>query len=44
VRLNLGCYDKQLPGFTNVDIRADVNPDLVDDAFELEKIADGSVD
>jgi predicted SAM-dependent methyltransferase len=44
VKLNLGCYDKQLPGFINVDIRADSNPDVVDDAFKLETFKEKSVD
>lgn len=43
MKLNLGCYDKKLPGFTNVDIREEANPDLVDDAFKLNKINDNSV-
>lgn len=44
MKLNLGCFDKKLPGFTNVDIRPDCNPDIVDNAFTLETIKDGSVD
>lgn len=31
-------------GFVNVDIRPEVNPDLVDDVFELKKIEAGSVE
>jgi predicted SAM-dependent methyltransferase len=44
IKLNLGCYDKQLPGFVNVDIRPECNPDVVDDAFKLETFKEGSVD
>ena len=44
IKLNLGCYNKKLPGFINVDIREDVNPDVVDNAFTLEKFDDNSVD
>jgi predicted SAM-dependent methyltransferase len=44
IKLNLGCYDKQLPGFTNVDIREDCNPDVVDDAFTLKTFKKNSVD
>lgn len=44
IKLNLGCYDKKLPGFVNVDIREDCGPDLVDNAFALNKIDDNSVD
>lgn len=44
MKLNLGCFDKKLPGFTNVDIRPECNPDIVDDAFTLDTIKDESVD
>lgn len=44
MKLNLGCYNKKLPGFTNVDVREDVEPDIVDDAFELSTIKDNTVD
>ncbi len=44
VKLNLGCYDRKIHGFVNIDIREDVLPDLIDDVFKLEKIKDGSVD
>ena len=44
VKLNLGCFNKHLPGFTNIDIREDTNPDIVDNAFTLDKIEDTSVD
>lgn len=44
VKLNLGCYDKKLPGFTNVDIRPECDPDVVDDAFKLETFEEESVD
>jgi len=44
IKLNLGCYNKKLYGFTNVDIRSEVQPDLIDDAFRLEKIENESVD
>jgi len=44
MKLNLGCYNKKLPEFINIDIREEVNPDLVDDAFKLTKISDNSVD
>jgi predicted SAM-dependent methyltransferase len=42
-KLNLGCFNKQLPGFINIDIRPECNPDIVDNAFTLEKIEDNSV-
>lgn len=44
VKLNLGCFDKKMPGMTNVDIRPDCNPDVVDDAFKLETFKEDSVD
>lgn len=44
IKLNLGCYNKKMYGFTNVDIRPEVNPDLVDDVFTLGKMQDNSVD
>jgi predicted SAM-dependent methyltransferase len=42
LKLHLGCYQKKLHGFVNVDIREDVNPDVVDDVFKLEKFAPNS--
>jgi predicted SAM-dependent methyltransferase len=44
MKINLGCYDKKLPGFTNIDIRPEANPDIVDDAFELKTISNNSVE
>ncbi len=44
VMLNLGCCSKKLPGFINVDIRSEVQPDIVDNAFTLEKFDDESID
>ena len=44
MKLHLGCYGKKIPDFVNVDIRPEVNPDLLDDAFKLEKVKNGSVD
>jgi len=43
-KLNLGCFDRKIPGFINVDIRKDVDPDLIDDVFELNEIKDNSID
>ena len=44
IKLNLGCFDKKLPGFVNVDIREDVNPDVLDNAFTLDTFDKDSVD
>ena len=43
-KLHLGCFHKKIHGFTNVDIREDVQPDLVDDVFKLENVENESVD
>ena len=44
VKLHLGCYHKKIAGFVNIDIREDINPDVVDDVFKLEKYEKNSVD
>ena len=44
MKLNLGCYNRKIHGFTNVDIRADVKPDVIDDVFTLQKFEEKSVD
>jgi predicted SAM-dependent methyltransferase len=44
MKLHLGCYHKKIHGFVNIDIREDVNPDIVDDIFKLEKFKAGSVE
>ena len=35
VRLQLGCCDRKMPGFVNVDIREDQNPDVVCDISHI---------
>ena len=42
--LNLGCFNKKLPGFVNIDIREEVDPDIVDDAFKLNKFQPDTID
>jgi predicted SAM-dependent methyltransferase len=44
INLNLGCFNKKIPDFINIDIRAEVNPDLVDNAFELNSFKPNEVD
>ena len=44
MKLNLGCYNRKIHGFTNVDIRADVKPDVIDDVFTLQKFEEKSID
>lgn len=43
-KLNLGCYNKKMYGFINVDIREDVHPDVVDDVFSLQTFQPNTVD
>ncbi len=47
VKLNLGCGDKILPGYVNVDVveaRAGMRPDVVCDLHDLSAFADASAD
>lgn len=44
IQLNLGCFNKKMHGFTNIDIRKDVNPDVVDDILTLSTFENDSVD
>ncbi len=44
MKLNLGCYDRKIHGFVNVDIREDVNPDVVDNIYELKNFKSESVE
>ena len=44
MKLNLGCgYDKH-DGYKNIDIRPEVNPDIVEDVTKLDSIPDESCD
>lgn len=43
IKLHLGCFHKKIYGFINVDIRPDVEPDVVDDCFKLETFKKESV-
>lgn len=44
LKLHLGCYQKHIKGYINVDCRADINPtpDVVDDCAKLEKFENNS--
>jgi len=44
MKLHLGCFDKHIEGFVNVDIREDVMPDVVDDIFTLATFEEDSAD
>ena len=47
LRLNLGCGDKILPGYVNVDVveaRAGMKPDVICDLHDLAPFADASAD
>lgn len=44
MKLHLGCGNKKIEGYVNIDIREDVNPDLIDDISKLNEIEDNSVD
>ena len=44
MKLHLGCGEKKIKGFINVDIREDVHPDLIDDVCTLLTIKDNSID
>lgn len=43
-KLHLGCYNKKIYGFINIDIRPEVNPDILDDCAKLSKIENESID
>jgi ubiquinone/menaquinone biosynthesis C-methylase UbiE len=44
VKLHLGCGLKKIEGYVNVDIRPEVNPDVIDNIHELSNISNNSVD
>lgn len=44
VKLHLGCGDKLLDGFVNVDIRGELGCDVIDDISKLDKFGDGESD
>src|SRR5581483_5912767 len=44
MKLNLGCFNKKMYGFVNVDIREEVKPDVVDNIYELKNFKNESAD
>lgn len=44
MKLHLGCGDKKLEGFVNIDIRKDVNPDVIDDISQLKEFNNNSAE
>lgn len=44
LKLNLGCNEKKIYGYVNVDLNPEVFPDLLDDVFVLSKVQENSVD
>lgn len=43
-KLHLGCREKKIHGYVNIDIRPEIEPDLVEDCFELPSFENNSVD
>ena len=43
-KLHLGCFNRKIHGYINIDIREDVEPDVVDDVFVLSNFEKESVD
>lgn len=44
MKLHLGCYYRKIHGYVNVDIRPEVEPDLVEDVFALSSLTEESAD
>lgn len=43
-KLHLGCGEKKIKGYINIDIRESVNPDIIDDIGKLNNIENESID
>jgi predicted SAM-dependent methyltransferase len=44
MKLNLGCYNRKMSGFVNVDIVEEFEPDIIDDVKLLNKFENESAD
>lgn len=44
MKIHLGCGKRRFPGFVQVDIREDVEADIIDDVFKLEKFGEERAD
>ena len=43
-KLNLGCGDRKLHGFVNIDVREDIKPDVVCDITAINSQYDNEVE
>lgn len=43
-KLHLGCNNRKIHSYINIDIRPEVGPDIVDDCFVLSKFKENSID
>jgi predicted SAM-dependent methyltransferase len=44
MKLHLGCGKRRFPGYVHVDIRQEINPEVIDDVFKLEKFENDSAE
>jgi predicted SAM-dependent methyltransferase len=44
LKLHLGCREKKIHGYVNIDIRPEVEPDVIDDCFILSSFENNTVD
>ena len=44
MKLNIGCFNKKIHGFINVDILEEFKPDVIDDVKLLKKFQNNTID